>query len=73
MRPVRNGGDPEGHPGQRGAVSAQLDEDEGGPGMVGENELRVLIGIELDNALGVVDDIARTALFSHHIGACGEL
>ena len=35
--------------------------------MVGKNELGVLIGLQLNDALGLVDDVAITGLFSYHI------
>ena len=67
VRAVLDFGDSEGHPSQPGAITAQLDELEGGLDVVGENELGVLIGLQLNDALGLVDDVAITGLFSYHI------
>ena len=67
VRAVLDFGDSERDPGQPGTVTAQLDELEGGLDMVGKNELGVLIGLQLNDALGLVDDVAITGLFSYHI------
>ena len=73
VRTVLNLGNSEGHPGQPGTVAAQLDELELGLDVVGKNELGVLIGLQLNNALGLVDDVAITGLFRHHIRAGGQV
>lgn len=65
--------DPERDPGQPGTVTAQLDELEGGLDVVGENELGVLIGLQLNDALGLVDDVAITGLFSYYIRPAGSM
>ena len=65
-------GDAESHPGQPGAIAAQLDELERRLDVVGENELGVFIGLQFDDALGLVDHIAIAGFFSHYIGARGE-
>ena len=72
VRAVLDLRDPERDPGQPGTVTAQLDELEGGLDVVGKNELGVLIGLQLNNALGLVDDVAITGLFSHHIRTSRE-
>ena len=69
---VLNPGDAESHPGQPGAVAAQFDKLEGGLDMVGKNELGVFIWLQLNDALGLIDDVAITGFFSHYIGARGE-
>ena len=38
-----------------------------------DNKLCVLVGVELDNALRLVDHIALTGFFRHHIRAGGQL
>ena len=38
---------------------------------IGEHELRLFAAIQMDDALGVVDHIARTIQFSHDIGGIG--
>ncbi len=40
--------------------------------MVGKNELGVFIWLQLNDALGLVDDVAITGFFSYHIGAGRE-
>ena len=65
-------GDAERDPGQPGAVAAQLDELERRFDVIGENELGIFIGLQLDDTLGLVDHIAVTGFFSHYIGARGE-
>ena len=69
---VLNPGDAESHPGQPGAVAAQFDKLEGGLDMVGKNELGVFIWLQLNDALGLIDDVAIAGFFSYHIGASGE-
>ena len=59
--------DAEGHAGQGGAVRAQLDQMEGGFDGVGKDKLRRLVGLQLNDALGLVDDIAGTLQLCHHI------
>ena len=55
---VLNPGDAESHPGQPGAIAAQFDKLEGGLDMVGKNELGVFIWLQLNDALGLIDDVA---------------
>ena len=69
---VLNPGDAESHPGQPGAIAAQFDKLEGGLDMVGKNELGVFIWLQLNDALGLIDDVAITGFFSYHIGAGRE-
>ena len=59
--------DAEGHAGQGGAVRAQFDQMEGGFEGVGKDKLRRLVGVQLNDALGLVDDIAGTLQLCHHI------
>ena len=40
---------------------------------IGEHELRLLIPVQVDNALGVVHHIAGTLQLRHHISTHGEL
>ena len=40
--------------------------------MVRKNELSIFIWLQLDNTLGLVDDVAITGLFSYHIRARRE-
>ena len=70
---VLNFGDAEGHAGQPGAVRAQFDEVQGGLDGVGEHEPGCLVGLQLDNPLGLVDDVSGALQFSDHIGAGGQL
>ena len=72
VRAVLNLGDPEGDASQPGAVAAQLDELERGVDVIGENELGIFIGLQLNDTLGLVDHIAVAGFFSHYIGARGE-
>ena len=65
-------GDAERDTGQPGAIAAQFDELQRGLDMIGENELGVFIGLQLDDTLGLVDHIAIAGFFSHYIGARGE-
>ena len=65
-------GDAESHPGQPGAIAAQLDELQRGLDMIGENELGVFIGLQINDTLGLVDHIAIAGFFGHYIGAGGE-
>ena len=73
MRSVRNFGNTERHIFQAGAVRTGLDDLQRGLDGIGENELRVLVGVQLNDALRLVDDIALTGFFRHHIRAGGEL
>ena len=61
-------GDAERHTRQPGAVGAELDQLEGRLDGVGKDELGVLIGVKLDDALGLVDDVAGAGLLRYHIG-----
>ena len=65
-------GDAESHPGQPGAIAAQFDELQRGLDMIGENELGVFIGLQINDTLGLVDHIAIAGFFGHYIGAGGE-
>ena len=73
MRSVRNFGNTERHIFQAGAVRAGLDDLQRGLDGVGENKLCVLVGVKLNNTLRLVDDIALTGFFRHHIRAGGQL
>ena len=66
-------GNAEGHIFQPGAVRAGLDDLERGLDSVGEHELRVLVGVELDDALRLVDDVALTGFLRDYISAGGQL
>ena len=66
-------GDTEGDIFQPGAVRAGFDDLERGLDGVGEYELRVLVGVKLDNALRLVDDVALTDFLRDHIRAGGQL
>ena len=70
---VPDGGDFEGNAVQRRPVRAGLYQPQAGLFCVGEHELRRVIGPEMDDALGVVNDIARTLQFNHFVGALGQL
>ena len=69
---ILNAGQAVRHPGQRGAVRTQFRQGERGEFAVGEYKFRVLIGVQMDDALGVVDHIAGTLQFRDHHCACGE-
>ena len=58
---------------QAATVCAGLNDLQRGLDGVGEYELCVLVGVKLDDTLGLVDDIALTGFFRHHIRAGGEL
>ena len=73
MRSVLNFSDTEMNIFQAAPVRAGLDDLQGGLDGVGEYELCVLVGVKLDDTLGLVDDIALTGFFRHHIRAGGEL
>ena len=72
VRAVLNLGDPEGDASQPGAVAAQFDELKRRLDVIGEYELGVLIGFQLNDALGFIDHIAITGFFSYYIRAGGE-
>ena len=73
MRSILDLGDTEMNIFQAAPVRAGLDDLQGGLDGIGEYELCVLVGIKLDDTLGLVDDIALTGFFRHHIRAGGEL
>ena len=73
MRPVLNFCDTEMYIFQAAPVRAGLDDLQGGLDGIGEYELCVLVGIKLDDTLGLVDDIALTGFFRYHISAGGQL
>ena len=64
---------PEGDALQGGAVRAGFRQEEGGLLGVGEHELDVLVGLQLDDPLEVVDHIAGALQFLHHHGPGGQL
>ena len=64
---------PEGYALQSRAIGAELDQLQRGLDAVGENKLGILVGVQLNDALGFVDDVARAGQFSYHIGAGREL
>ena len=70
---VFNFSDTEGHAGQPGTVRAQLDEVQGGLDGVGEHEPGRLVGLQLDDTLGLVDDVAGALQLGDHIGPGGQL
>ena len=72
MRSILNFGDTEMNIFQAAPVRAGLDDLQGGLDGVGEYELCVLVGVKLDDTLGLVDDIALTGFFRHHISAGGQ-
>ena len=72
MGAVLNFGDAEGDPSQPGTVRTQLDEVQGGFHRVGEHEPGRLVGLQMDDALGLVDDVARAVQFRHHISSGGQ-
>ena len=65
-------GDPERNTLQRGPVCRQLDDPQGGFDRIGEHMLSILVGVQMDDALGLVNDIALTGLLSDDIRANGE-
>ena len=73
MRSILNFGDTEMNIFQAAPVRAGLDDLQRGLDGVGEYELCILVGVKLDDTLGLVDDIALTGFFRHHIRAGGEL
>ena len=58
---------------QAAPVRAGLNDLQRGLDGIGENKLCVLVGVKLDDTLGLVDDIALTGFFRHHIRAGGQL
>ena len=66
-------GNAEGDASQPGAVGAELNQLEGRLDGVGKDELGVLVGIKLDNALGFIDDVAGAGLLRYHIGSSGQV
>ena len=73
MRSILDLGDTEMNIFQAAPVRAGLNDLQRGLDGVGEYELCVLVGVKLDDTLGLVDDIALTGFFRHHISAGGEL
>ena len=73
MRSVLDLGDTEMYIFQAATVCAGLNDLQRWLDGIGEYELCVLVGVKLDDALGLVDDIALTGFFRHHIRAGGEL
>ena len=73
MRPVLDLGNTEMNIFQAAPVRAGLNDLQGGLDGIGEYELCVLVGVKLDDALGLVDDIALTGFFRYHISAGGQL
>ena len=73
MRSVLDFSDTEMNIFQAAPVRAGLDDLQGGLDGVGEYELCVLVGVKLDDTLGLVDDIALTGFLRHHIRAGGQL
>ena len=73
MRPVLDLGNTEMNIFQAAPVRAGLNDLQRGLDGVGENKLCVLVGVQLNDALGLVDDIALTGFFRHHIRAGGQL
>ena len=72
MRTILNPGDAEGHPSQPGTVRTQLDEVQGGLDGVGEHKPGCLVGLQLDDALGLINDVAGAVQFRHHISSGGQ-
>ena len=66
-------GDTEGHAFQSRTIGAELDDLQGGLDTVGEHELGILVGVQLNNALRFINDIARAGQFRYHIGTRREL
>ena len=73
MAGVLNGSDLEGDTIQGCTVRTGLNQLESGLLGIGENELRCVIGPEVDHTLGLVHHIAGTLHLRHHIGAGGEI
>ena len=73
MRTILNPGDAEGHPSQPGTVRTQLDEVQGGLDGVGEHKPGCLVGLQMDNALGLIDDVAGALQLGDHISPGGQL
>ena len=73
MRSVLDLGDTEMYIFQAATICAGLNDLQRGLDGVGENKLCVLVGVKLNNTLRLVDDIALTGFFRHHISAGGEL
>ena len=70
---ILNFGQPVGDAAQGCTVRALLMQMETGQLGIGEHELRLLIPVQVDNALGVVHHIAGTLQLRHHISTHGEL
>ena len=73
MGAVLNFGDAEGDPSQPGTVRTQLDEVQGGFHRVGEHKPGCLVGLHLDDALGLIDDVAGALQLGDHISPGGQL
>ena len=72
MCSVLDFGDTEMYIFQAAPVRAGLNDLQRGLDGIGEHELRVLVGVKLDDTLRLVDDIALAGFFRHHISAGGE-
>ena len=66
-------GNAEGYAFQSRTIGAELDQLQRGLDAVGEYELSILVGVQLNDALRFVNDVARAGQFSYHIGASREL
>ena len=69
MRTIFDFGNTECHTAQRGAVGAEFDEVETGLDGVGKYELAGLVGVQLNDPLGLVNDVAGAGFFGHHVGS----
>ena len=63
----------EGHASQPGTVRTQLDEVQRRLDGVGEHKPSRLVGLQLDDTLGLVDDVAGALQLGDHIGPGGQL
>ena len=74
MRTVLDFCNPEGNAAERGGIIAvQLHKGKGGALGIGENKLGRLIGVKLNDALCLVNDITGALLFGHNIGTHRQL
>ena len=73
MCPILDFCNPESHTLQRRTIGTELDDLQRGFDAVGEYELGVLVGVQLNDALGFINDIAWAGQFRYHIGAGREL
>ncbi len=65
MAAIFNLCDAEGNTRQPRTVCAELDQLKGGLDRIGENKLRILIGLQIDDALSIVDDVPLTCLLGY--------